>query len=98
LLRVATVDAEELASLAAEQEADVAGSVEPQHRTSSRLSRTPTPEDQRPVVLLRPSFLLRSRKAVSHARALIGASFGSLAVDETKPRRIGPRRFSPFTR
>jgi hypothetical protein len=31
------------------------------------------------------------------ARALIGASFGSLAVGETKPQRIGPRRFSPST-
>jgi hypothetical protein len=31
------------------------------------------------------------------ARALIGASFGSLAVGETKPQRIGPRRFSPLT-
>jgi hypothetical protein len=30
------------------------------------------------------------------ARALIGASFGSLAAGETKPQRIGPRRFSPF--
>jgi hypothetical protein len=28
---------------------------------------------------------------------LIGASFGSLAVAETKPQRIGPRRFSPLT-
>jgi hypothetical protein len=31
------------------------------------------------------------------ARALIGASFGSLAVGGTKPQRIGPRRFSPLT-
>jgi hypothetical protein len=30
------------------------------------------------------------------ARALIGVSFGSSAVGETKPQRIGPRRFSPF--
>ncbi len=28
------------------------------------------------------------------ARALMGASFGSLAVGETKPQRIGPSRFS----
>jgi hypothetical protein len=31
------------------------------------------------------------------ARALMGASFGILAVGETKPQRVGPRRFSPFT-
>jgi hypothetical protein len=30
------------------------------------------------------------------ARALIGASFGSVAVGETKPQRIGPRCFSAF--
>jgi hypothetical protein len=32
------------------------------------------------------------------ARALIGASFGCLAVGETKPQRIGPGRFSSPTR
>jgi hypothetical protein len=32
------------------------------------------------------------------ARALIGASLGSFAVGETKPQRIGPRRFSSPTR
>jgi hypothetical protein len=30
------------------------------------------------------------------ARALIGASFGSLAVGGTKPQLMGPRRFSPW--
>ena len=30
------------------------------------------------------------------ARALIGASFGSLAVSGKKPQRMGPRRFSPL--
>ena len=31
------------------------------------------------------------------ARAFMGASFGSLALGETKPQRIGPRPFPPLT-